>query len=157
MPGEKKRDGRELDSPDEKVLAKYRRLGFGKPIKPEQDAPKLPRNISDITLDKVGNFINAYTAWREYTENLYNEELPKLVVLKEEYDYLYQVILISTLGKDVTTKKASVNANEEVRAKYREKMEQEMFTDMLAQKIETYSNIIASLSRELTRRTNGNP
>ena len=52
----------------------------------------------------------------------------------------------------VTEKKTAVNANQKVADLYKQLTDAEIYKDLLANKLDSFSNVLAMLSRELTRR-----
>jgi hypothetical protein len=60
--------------------------------------------------------------------------------------------MLSAGGDTVTERKTSAKVTPEVEKLNKKLLEAEIFRDLLAGKLESFSNVLAMLSRELTRR-----
>ena len=112
----------------------------------------MPTKISDTSSDELGNMIARYTAWREFTEDRHMDACAVYAQCKSEYDLAVDKEMLSSSANTVTERKASAKANPRVEKLYKELTEAEMYRDLLANKLESFSNVLAMLSRELTRR-----
>jgi hypothetical protein len=135
-------------------LKQYRGWGFGKPIRPDGVEPNCPTSFSDIPSNKLGDSMARFSAWREYAQNLYNQEFPDYTILKEKYDFEYNKTTIVRGGsKRLKEIKAEVESDEVLHKLKTELTEKEILIEMLSSKIETYAEVIASISREISRRS----
>lgn len=132
-------------------LTKFRRI-FTELKAPKGGLPTMPIKISDLASDELGNMIARYTAWREFTEDRHMEACAVFAQCKSEYDLAVDKEMLSSVASTVTERKASAKANPKVERLYKNLTEAEMYRDLLANKLESFSNVLAMLSRELTRR-----
>ena len=72
--------------------------------------------------------------------------------VKSEYDLACDKKMLSSTANTVTERKASAKSDPKVERLYRDLTEAEMYRDLLAGKLDSFSNVLAMLSRELTRR-----
>lgn len=112
----------------------------------------MPTKVADLASDELGNMIARYTAWREFTEDRHMEACAVYAQCKSEYDLAVDKEMLSSAASTVTERKASAKANPKVEKLYKDLTEAEMYRDLLANKLESFSNVLAMLSRELTRR-----
>lgn len=119
---------------------------------PKGGLPTMPTKVADLASDELGNMIARYTAWREFTEDRHMEACAVFAQCKSEYDLAVDKEMLSSAASTVTERKASAKANPRVEKLYKGVTEAEMYRDLLANKLESFSNVLAMLSRELTRR-----
>lgn len=119
---------------------------------PKGGLPTMPTKIADVASDELGNMIARYTAWREFTEDRHMEACAVFAQCKSEYDLAVDKAMLSSDFSTVTERKASAKADPKVEKLYKDLTEAEMFRDLLANKLDSFSNVLAMLSRELTRR-----
>ena len=112
----------------------------------------MPTKIADTSSDELGNMIARYSAWREFTEDRHMEACATYSQCKSEYDLAVDKLMLSSDAQTVTERKASAKSNPQVERLYKKLNEAEMYRDLLANKLESFSNVLAMLSRELTRR-----
>lgn len=134
------------------AVKKFRKT-FAKVAIPEKD-PQLPNKLSSLTSDKVSDLQLEYTAWRELTEDLMVEALAEFTYAKLTYDYEYEKMLIMTSAKTVKEKEAIVSTDLRIHKLYNTFVEAELFYNLLTNKLESYTNCLTVISREITRRTN---
>ena len=132
-------------------LSRFRRV-FTELSAPKGGLPTMPTKVSDMASDELGNMIARYTAWREFTEDRHAEACAVLAQCKSEYDLAVDKEMLLSEASTVTERKASAKANPRIERLYKELTEAEMYRDLLANKLESFSNVLAMLSRELTRR-----
>lgn len=132
-------------------LERFRRI-FTELSAPKGGLPTMPTKVADLASDELGNMIARYTAWREFTEDRHMEACAVFAQCKSEYDLACDKEMLSSKANTVTERKASAKANPKVERLYKELTEAEMYRDLLANKLESFSNVLAMLSRELTRR-----
>lgn len=132
-------------------LKKFREV-FTELTAPKGGLPTMPTRISDLASDELGNMIARYTAWREFTEDRHMEACAVFSQCKSEYDLACDREMLSSKASTVTERKASAKSSPRVERLYKELTEAEMYRDLLANKLESFSNVLAMLSRELTRR-----
>lgn len=119
---------------------------------PKGGLPTMPTKVADLASDELGNMIARYTAWREFTEDRHMEACAVFAQCKSEYDLACDKELLSSTAATVTERKASAKISPKVSNLYKDLSEAEMYRDLLANKLESFSNVLAMLSRELTRR-----
>lgn len=132
-------------------LEKFRRI-FTELTAPKGGLPTMPTKIADTSSDELGNMIARYTAWREFTEDRHMEACAVFAQVKSEYDLASDKEMLSSSAGTVTERKASAKTSPKVERLYKDLCEAEMYRDLLAGKLESFSNVLAMLSRELTRR-----
>lgn len=132
-------------------LHKFRRI-FTELSAPKGGLPTMPTKIADTSSDELGNMIARYTAWREFTEDRHMEACAVFAQVKSEYDLASDKEMLSSSAGTVTERKASAKTSPKVERLYKDLCEAEMYRDLLAGKLESFSNVLAMLSRELTRR-----
>lgn len=119
---------------------------------PKGGLPMMPTRIADVASDDLGNMIARYTAWREFTEDRHAQACAVYAQCKSDYDLAYSTEFLSLSNMTVTEKKTAVNANQKVADLYKQLTDAEIYKDLLANKLDSFSNVLAMLSRELTRR-----
>ena len=119
---------------------------------PRGGLPMMPTRIADVASDDLGNMIARYTAWREFTEDRHAQACAVYAQCKSDYDLAYSTEFLSLSNMTVTEKKTAVNANQKVADLYKQLTDAEIYKDLLANKLDSFSNVLAMLSRELTRR-----
>lgn len=132
-------------------LERFREI-FSELSAPKGGLPTMPTKVADLASDELGNMIARYTAWREFTEDRHAEACAVLAQCKSEYDLEVDKVMLSSTASTVTERKASAKANPKVEKLYKDLTEAEMYQNLLANKLESFSNVLAMLSRELTRR-----
>lgn len=134
-----------------KPLERFREV-FTELKAPKGGLPTMPTKIASLPSDELGDMLSRYTAWREFTEDRHMEACAVYAQCRSEYDLECNKQLVSTKGGSVTERKASAKADPKVEKLYKDMVEAEMFRDLLAGKLDSFSNVLAMLSRELTRR-----
>lgn len=119
---------------------------------PKGGLPTMPTKVVDLASDELGNMIARYTAWREFTEDRHMEACAVYSQCRSEYDLAVDKEMLSSKESTVTERKASAKSSPKVEKLYKDLTEAEMYRDLLANKLESFSNVLAMLSRELTRR-----
>lgn len=119
---------------------------------PKGGLPTMPTKVAELASDELGNMIARYTAWREFTEDRHMEACAVFAQCKSEYDLAVDKEMLSSEASTVTERKASAKSKPKVEKLYKDLIEAEMYRDLLANKLESFSNVLAMLSRELTRR-----
>lgn len=119
---------------------------------PKGGLPMMPTRIADVASDDLGNMIARYTAWREFTEDRHAQACAVYAQCKSDYDLAYSTEFLSLSNMTVTEKKTAVNANQRVADLYKQLTDAEIYKDLLANKLDSFSNVLTMLSRELTRR-----
>lgn len=132
-------------------LERFREV-FSELQAPKGGLPTMPIKVADLASDELGNMIARYTAWREFTEDRHAEACAVLAQCKSEYDLECDKAMLSSSASTVTERKAFAKATPKVERLYKDLTEAEMYRDLLANKLESFSNVLAMLSRELTRR-----
>ena len=132
-------------------LQKFRKTFVEIPA-PKGGLPTMPTKIAETGSDELGDMIARYTAWREFTEDRHAESCSVFAQCKSEYDLACDKEMLQSGAATVTEKKASAKLNIRVETLYKNLSEAEMYKDLLAHKLDSFSNVLAMLSRELTRR-----
>lgn len=132
-------------------LERFRRV-FTELVPPKGGLPTMPTKIAEVASDELGNMIARYTAWREFTEDRHMEACAVYAQCKSEYDLACDKEVLRSSASTVTERKASAKLNPKVEKLFKDLTEAEMYRDLLANKLDSFSNVLAMLSRELTRR-----
>lgn len=132
-------------------LERFRKV-FAEVEAPKGGLPTMPVTIAETSSTELGNMIAKYSAWREFTEDRHMEACAVYAHCKSEYDLACDKAMLSAGGGTVTERKTSAKVTPEVEKLNKKLLEAEIFRDLLAGKLESFSNVLAMLSRELTRR-----
>jgi len=127
-----------------------------KPLgKPLEDA-KLPAKISTISTHQLSDLQNHYSQWREFTEDLLVEALATFTSTKMKYEYAYDVEVIKMIPKCKTKVEAETKAriNDDIQKLFVDLSDAELYYELLTKKFESYNNTLATISREITSRSN---
>lgn len=135
----------------EKSIAKFRRE-FPKLNVPLGGLPYAKTKISNITSEQLGDLIARYSAWREYCEDCHITAAAEYSIAKLAYDEAVGREMVVIDAGDVTTKKAMAQQTKSVKLQSQNLLEKEVYFKMIANKLESFSNTLTVLSRELTRR-----
>jgi len=119
---------------------------------PKGGLPTMPTRISETSLDELGDMIARYTAWREFTEDRHLESVAVYSQLKSEYDLASDKAMLSSIQGTITEKKAAAKTSSTVSILAKRTVEAEIYMNLLGGKLDSFSNVLAMLSRELTRR-----
>lgn len=131
----------------------FRAMGFSAVNRPEGASPRLPTRVAAVTTNKLGDMQIEYAAWREYSEDLHAEATTTYMQVKSDYDFL--VAITSNGLNDTRTVKDKSNMvleNKQVQRKRLELLNAETMLNLLGAKLNSYTNALQVLSRELTRR-----
>lgn len=154
MPPIKRRNNKEkLPIDTDKVVEYYRSIGFDSIDTPLDKRPVMPANMAGLTQVGLSDTLSAYTAWREYTRDLISVANAERVRLQEEYDYEYSKLYVSLSG-NATERKHHCSADERLKTHADKLTTATMYAEMLESKIESFTECISTLSREITLRTN---
>ena len=94
---------------------------------------------------------------REYTEDLLQDSLCEQLKLQEEYEIQYGAKLLLISGKNKDERQAKIfDEFPQIKKIYLSLGEAEMYHTLLQKKLESFTNCLTVISREITRRsTNG--
>ena len=132
-------------------LKRFRRV-FDEIVRPKGGLPTMPTKVSTLASDELGDMMARYTAWREFTEDCHADACAVYAQVKSQYDLASDKALLQTDGETVTEKRAAVKNDPEVAALYKKLNEAEIYVDLLGKKLDSFTNVLTMLSRELTRR-----
>lgn len=128
--------------------------GFTEIGMPETGIPKAPTNVTALDGEKLGDVISLFSVWREYTEDLLARRQMELSLLQHEYDFEFNLMwLATTKTGTLEDKKKTIATDQKIHTLNTALLQAQMFVDALIAKVESYSNILAMLSREISRRT----
>lgn len=119
---------------------------------PKGGLPTMPTKISETSSDELGDIMCRYTAWREFTEDRHAEACAVYAQAKSQYDLALNQEMLKAEGETVTDRRASANTVQHVIKLATKMNEAEIYKTLLANKLDSFSNVLAMLSRELTRR-----
>jgi len=132
-------------------LEKFREV-FGEVKTPAGGLPMMSTKISGESSDTLGNMISRYSAWREFTEDRHAEACAVYAQVKSEYDFACDKAMLNAREGTVTEKKAEAKTGNIVAPLAKKVLEASIYMDLLARKLDSFSNVLSMLSRELTRR-----
>jgi hypothetical protein len=129
----------------------FRELGFDRVPKPPYERPLIPEDFAVCNDTEISRYQTAYILWKEYAEDMQITVTANLMRIEEEYDVEYTKIKLSLSGKPTEIKdRASVDPRV---LEYRKKVtELNIYSTMLASKIESYASCLAVISREIAAR-----
>ena len=130
---------------------KFRDKGFDVVTKPETPMPSTRVNIGGLSLVELSDLTSRYSQWREYSEDLHTASLTAFTMLSEEFDFEYAKAKMRATGKP-TDKILAADADPVIRELRQKLLEAELYRDMLGEKIESFTNCLSVLSREVTLR-----
>lgn len=119
---------------------------------PKGGLPTMPTHIADVPSDELGNMVARYTSWREYTEDRHAEACAALSQVRSEYDLEIDKLTLRSKASSVTEKRAEARISPSVKALFDDMNNADMYRELLARKLDSFSNVLSMLSRELTRR-----
>lgn len=119
---------------------------------PTGGLPTMPTKIAETSSNELGNMIARYSAWREYTEDRHMEACAVYAQCRSEYDLACDKAMLLSEKLTVTERKVSAKTSPEVEILGKKLQEAEILRDLFAGKLDSFSNVLAMLSRELTRR-----
>lgn len=120
--------------------------------RPKGGLPTMPTKVSTLASDELGDMMARYTAWREFTEDCHADACAVYAQVKSQYDLAYDKALLQANGETVTEKRAAVTSDPKVAELYKKLNESTIYVDLLGKKLESFTNVLTMLSRELTRR-----
>lgn len=132
-------------------LERFRKV-FDSVRRPYGGLPTMPTKVSTIATDELGDMMARYTAWREFTEDCHAEACATYAQIKSQYDLASDTALLEVEGNSVTERKAAVKNDPKVAKLYKDLSDAEIYCTLLSSKLESFTNVLAMLSRELTRR-----
>ena len=132
-------------------LERFRRV-FDEVVPPKGGLPTMPTKIADLASNELGNMIARYTAWREFTEDRHAEACAVYSQCKSEYDLACDKQTLQSSAETITERKVAAKVTPEVVSLSNKMTEAEIYMGLLARKLDSFSNVLAMLSRELTRR-----
>jgi hypothetical protein len=136
---------------EEKPLERFRSV-FTEIPAPKGGLPTMPREISKESSESLGDLISRYSAWREFTEDRHMESCAVYSQLRSTYDLASDKAMLSSSDSTITEKKARAKIDAVVAPLAKKVLEAEIYRDLLAGKLESFTNVLTMLSRELTRR-----
>lgn len=151
IPG--KQPGKISDNTAAELEKRFRKTGFDEIESPGTRMPIMPddKTIHTQSVMQLSTLIGKYTAWREFAEDQLIVETAKVNILEEQVSALRKKAFIMADG-NVTERKAIAAADEKVLAKSSELTITAAYRDMLAGKVESFTNCLTTLSREVTLR-----
>ena len=120
--------------------------------RPKGGLPTMPTKVSTLASDELGDMMARYSAWREFTEDCHADACAVYAQVKSQYDLAYDKAFLQVSGETVTEKRAAVTSDPKVAELYKKLNESTIYVDLLGKKLESFTNVLTMLSRELTRR-----
>lgn len=138
--------------PKKSTVAERFRKSFPELDKPKGGLPTMPTKISGISSNDLGDLYARYSAWREFCEDRHIDAVKEYMEAKAAYDNEWNKQMATTNKEKVTEAKAEVESSPEMLALGKTLVEKEMYLKMIGGKLESFTNSLTTLSRELTRR-----
>lgn len=132
-------------------LGRFRKV-FDLVERPKGGLPTMPTKVSTLASDELGDMMARYSAWREFTEDCHADACAVYAQVKSQYDLAYDKAFLQVSGETVTEKRAAVTSDPKVAELYKKLNESTIYVDLLGKKLESFTNVLTMLSRELTRR-----
>jgi hypothetical protein len=132
-------------------VARLLNKGITLPAQPQDSAPELPRDVTELNDRDLMNLWAEYTAWTDFmgvqAAIAYSDEKH----LAKKIERMEQRALLT--GDKVTVARAEIKASDEYDALVQEWLEAEAYRKLLDALFNNYDRDAALLSRELTRRS----
>lgn len=151
MPAKKLTSTKDSIPAEQSPLARFRKI-FEELPQPKGGLPSMPTRIADLASDELGNLMSRYSAWREYTEDRHLEACAAYAQLKSEYDLECDKEMLKSSEDTAKGRYAEARTSKVVTALYNKLTEAEIYMNLFSQRLESFSNTISTISRELTRR-----
>lgn len=132
-------------------LGRFRKI-FDMVERPKGGLPTMPTKVSNLASEELGDMMARYTSWREFTEDCHADACAVYAQVKSQYDLESDKALLQMDGETVTEKRAAVKSDPKVADLYKKLNEAEIYVDLLGKKLDSFTNVLTMLSRELTRR-----
>ena len=132
-------------------LQRFREV-FSEIPAPKGGLPTMPTRISELPSDELGDLIARYTAWREFAEDRHLEACAVFAQAKSEYDLECDKEMIRSGEGTAKERLAEAHTMPGVVLLGKRLKDAEVYKELFANKLESFSNVLAMLSRELTRR-----
>ena len=132
-------------------LERFRKV-FTEVPTPKGGLPTMPLRIAESSSEELGNLLARYSAWREFTEDRHMEACAVYAQCQSEYDLESSKMMLQSTQATVTERKANARVDIKVSTLAGKVLEAETYRDLLARKLDSFSNVLSVLSRELTRR-----
>lgn len=130
------------------------RSNFKVKNKPEQKEPNMPTSVSAQSSDKLGDLMTRYSAWREYAEDCVQDAFVEFMRIKRNHDYEWELLFIQTNGKTIKDREMVVNCNTRIKKLSDQLDDADLYHTLLTNKLESFSNCLTIISREVSRRSN---
>lgn len=137
----------------DKPFVRYRE-NFKRKTKPEDKEPKMPTSVSAMNGDKLGDLMIRYSAWREYADDCVQDAFVEYMQSKNKYDYQWELLFLQTAGKSIKDREMIVNCDVLIRKLKVDLEDAEMYHQLLLNKLDSFTNCLTIISREITRRSN---
>lgn len=127
--------------------------------KPTMEVGELPRDITDLNSEQLGEKFTVLTAWADYAASqLAIAQIEERAALKK-LDYLQNKLLVQKMGAAakgdrITLVKAQIAVDQDVLDLDLEYEEKYAYRKLVEMMLANYERDIALVSRELTRRSN---
>ena len=132
-------------------LKRFRKV-FDAVERPKGGLPTMPTKVTTLASDELGDIMAKYVAWREFTEDCHAEACATYAQVKSQYDLESDKALLRSEASTVTERKAEAKNDPKVARLYKDLSDAEIYCDLLGKKLESFTNVLSMLSRELTRR-----
>lgn len=132
-------------------LEQFRKM-FQEVKKPEEVNPTMKLQVSKLTSEELGDMISRYSAWREFVEDKLVTAIAVVTEIQSKYDAAYNLAYVRSDSKTVNDKKAEAEADNSVQVIEKDLTDASIYKELLSGKLLSFSNVISTLSRELTRR-----
>lgn len=147
---------------EETSLEKVKRLGLIKTASPtENDLPSMPIQMALLTSAELSNTMSEFAAWREYVESLYIESMMehKKFATKFDYELAKRKLAVENEHKKSKTREYKallIDTDGSIFADREMLDELSLYKEALSIRLDSLTNSINVLSREITRRQTTN-
>lgn len=140
------------------ALSKLHELGLSIQ-RPTMDVGELPRDITLLSSEQLGEKFSVLTAWADYAATQLAVAQVEERAAQKKLEYLENRLLVQRMGvaakgDRITLVKAQIAIDQDVRDLELEYEEKYAYRKLVEMMLSNYERDIALVSRELTRRSN---
>lgn len=127
--------------------------------KPSSELGELPRDITDLSSEQLGEKFTILTAWADYSASLLAVAQIEERAAQRKLDLLENTLLVRKMGtavkgERITLVKAQINLDQDVQDLSQIYEDKYAYRKLVEMMLGNYERDIALISRELTRRSN---
>lgn len=120
---------------------------------PTKEPPQMKLRVSLLSSDELGDLISLYESWAEYARGEKIYALQQYTISEHNYKDLQARFSLTIKAKNRELTQASILQIPEVKESYVQREADNMYYTLIAEKCDSLEKTLATLSRELTRRS----